>query len=128
MRVALTPSELATMLVASIRDDSGMIQLEIPDGAVENHSPRLILANPQLVRYGKVQIRLTGTEHAVVRYVLSNGTSEFGDVIEGVWLGKPISDKTVTHVCSNISRQFLDAGIPYEVSSRGGFVCLESLD
>lgn len=48
-------------------------------------------------------------------------------VIQGVWLGKQIVDNTVVNVCLNISRKFLDAGIPYEVSSRGGFVCLESL-
>lgn len=128
MRVLLTPSELADAISASTRDNNGMVELEFPDDAVAPRDDRPILADPQLVRYGDRQVKLTPTEHAIVRFVLEHGPSEVEAVIDAVWWRKEITDKCVRSHASRVTCQFFDAGIPFELTTRGGFVSIQRTD
>ena len=116
------------MLTTSTRDETGLVVLEVPDDAIVDRGDRLILANPQLVRYGDRHVRLTPTQHAILRFVSSNGPSDFEAVIDAVWIGKTVSDSCVRSVCSRASILFVEAGIPYSLTTRGGCVALERLD
>lgn len=128
MRVCLTPTELADILSGLIRDETGMVCLEIPDACIAREAPRLIIANPNIVRYGNRHAVLTPTQHAVIHFVLLHGLSASQqDVIDAVWMGKDISQSEIRKVCSKISVRLLNAGIPFSVSAAVGHVTINPL-
>lgn len=128
MRVFLTPTELADMLARLVRDETGMVCLEIPEACIQRESPRLVLAAPNLVRYGDRQAALTPTQHALVRCVLAAGGSvSHQDAIDSVWLGTEISESRLRKVCSEVSERFLNAGVAAALSAASGHVTINLL-
>ena len=92
------------------------------------HGSQLVLAHPQIVRYGDRHARLTATPYALLRFLLSRGTSvEFDDAREAVWLGRPVSDKRIMNACSEASSALMEAGIPYEVTCEASMVSLREI-
>jgi hypothetical protein len=127
VRILLTPTELADIVAGSSRDESGMIRLDIPDRCVaEDDELRLILANPQIVRYGDKHVRLTATPYALIRYVLSaGGSAEIDDVKRAVWLGAKRSDGRVRGLVHQINAAFTAAGLPCPASSTGSRITIQ---
>jgi hypothetical protein len=99
-----------------------LASLETEDSA--RPAADLVLANPNIVRYDDRHARLTATQHAILRYVLSRGPAPFGDLQDSVWLGRQVSDATIRRECSRASTRLLEADIPYELSAAGGCVSL----
>lgn len=122
MRVRLTPTELADILTGLIRDETGMVWVDIPDACIQREAPRLVLANPNIVRYGDRHAKLTSTQHAILRFVLSQGASEHEDVIHAVWGRAGTTSGNLATQCSLASKRLLDAGIPASLSAADGHV------
>jgi len=114
VRVDWTPDEVAEAM--------RILTQSMLDAARGRESSGLTLANPLIVRYEDRQTKLTSTQHALLRYVLSHGATEFETLIEAVWFGKPVSDANLRKVCSDISTRFFDADIPYSLSAKAGVI------
>jgi hypothetical protein len=95
--------------------------------AASGRDERLVLAHPQIVRYDDRHARLTTTQYAVVRLLLAHGSRDFDQIRDSVWLGKPVSDKRIANVCCEITANFCDNDVPYEVTAEGGRVSLRAI-
>ncbi len=121
MRIHLTPTEWVQVVAEAFRDESGMLVIDVPDSCVQRDEPRIVIANPNIIRFDDRHTQLTSLQHALIRFLVSVGfTAEFEDVKAAVWLDPQVEDGTVRSECSRISKQFRKAGIPWKLSTRGG--------
>jgi len=118
LRVDWTPDEVAEAM--------RILTQSMLDAARGREQSGLTVANPLLVRYEDCQVKLTPTEHALVRFAHSRGPSDFDDVRDAVWM-KNVSDKRIANICGEITDKFLAAGIPYEVSGEGSLVSIKKI-
>jgi len=120
LRVDWSPNEVAEAM--------RILTQSLLDTAVSSEPTGLTLANPLIVRDGDTRAALTPMQHAVLRYVLSHGPSTHEDVIEAVWMGKPIAEKTLRTTCDAANVRMMDAGISWEISTRGSHVSIKKTD
>jgi hypothetical protein len=68
--------------------------------------------------------RLTASQFALLRLLAIRPRIPAEEAQDAVW-GREVNDKAVRNLCSRLSLCILDAGIPYSVSFRHGYVILE---
>jgi len=92
----------------------------------------LTLANPQMVRCrapsGELhQCRLTATEHALVRFLLSHGPADVDQVRQAVWLGRSVAESTILRACYDVNAALLCSDILWEISPKNSVFVLQEI-
>lgn len=107
----------------TINRDHG-VTIEVPDAAI---SPRLSMVGRTVYFCGK-SVELTTVQAVIVGAVI-DGPMTFSDVLEVVYCTSDTadrSDRTLQNHIYKINTKFLEAGIPFSISTAGSVIRLVS--
>lgn len=140
MHVSLTPAEFAEIVAESVRDETGMLLLNIPDACIERDLPRIPLfrvRRPEV--YDRLRgyldsddsARLTSQMRSVLQVLLHRESPVCTGDLVGVFRqrvpGAVPTDEAIRKFRTRINRILLPAGLAVTHSARSHEIGLELL-
>ena len=126
----LTDCEIVDIVRGGIRCSDGRLAISISQEKLEERAlpqPFNFMDDSRTVHYGRLSIRFSPKQYALLAYVFVNGRTDFEQLQDVIWNGET-SDAAIRTVIARINTRLLEARFQMELVSYHGRVSLERVN